>query len=142
MAKGYKKVTERDFDLVKELQRSGFKQKKIMDITGRGSGTVWLMMAVDTYADYTTRRSQYVKASKEKASAKNITFTNQGHVMPIDATKPSVLVVPPEIRSTDPLTQIAEAIDANTEQLRLMHLAVLRVAMALENNTNKKGWLK
>ena len=88
MKKGYKKLTQDDFDTVKLLQKLNVKQSEAIKITGRSSGTVSTIYRSETMEDY------YVNISKEKRAK------------PVEEPKTDVLA---EINSKlDKLIELAE----------------------------------
>lgn len=60
--KSYTKVTEKDFELIKALQKAGYPPKKIVELTGRSTGTCWNIQQVETFKDY----QDFVGQSKKK----------------------------------------------------------------------------
>jgi hypothetical protein len=79
--KVYKNMTEKDFAVIKQLQTFGLKQQKIMQVTGRGAGTVMHAQKSETFDEYkkrvATQTAKYNKPVETPAVSENI-FSNRG----------------------------------------------------------------
>ena len=64
--KSYTRVKTRDFKLIKALTDAKVPTKKITDITGRGSSTIWYIKKSATLAEYKQRLVNMRKATATK----------------------------------------------------------------------------
>lgn len=64
MSKQWKKVTEKDFEMIKALLNAGLKAGKVIAITGRGAGTVYNISRTNSYDEYLNYGREYRRNMK------------------------------------------------------------------------------
>lgn len=114
--RGYKQLTQKDFDLIKLLQSNGLSRKNIQSITKRGHGTIWAIGKVDTLEEYkalvkkNNTPREVVEVTDEQAETHFTTLS---------------------VYETRMLNVLEELVTATN-----------RLADAWEKTPEKKGWLK
>lgn len=122
----YKSMTEDDFNSIKEMLDDGKLSKTdVGHITGRGSGTVWIVAKARDFEEYKRIRGQYNGASISRKKASQRAEQPQ----PIASISPSVFGVGEDFES--PSTKVNKWKQVNPEMFTRIHeLANLRVSKA------------
>lgn len=113
----WKKVTEKDYEMIKTLLDAGIKKSKISDITGRGDGTVYNIAASSSFIDY-----KNISRSSAKKKAPTVSDETTAGAPPIIQDDAQMLIV---------------------EELRNINKILIRLCVAWETTPtkSKKGWL-
>ena len=102
--KGFKKLTETDYKLIKALHDAGVKPKQIADITGRSSGTIWTVSRSESLADYRLKVKKMAKPRQAQKAVVDPTY------VPIEQPKLDEEVAKLLISNAEALAKIQETV--------------------------------
>lgn len=72
MSKGYKQLTEKEFNLIKTMTSAGIPIKVIKEATNRSGGTLSFIKKADSFEDYRKQQREYIKKKEEKKTVKTV----------------------------------------------------------------------
>lgn len=139
-AKGYKKITQKDFDTVHTLVGVGLKVSQIKKIMGRSEWTITKLKDAKTLDEYTERTRKESEKYKVKPEEKNTTYVQDekpltSTVTYTDLNNETETKLSTEIQILEILTKMNE----NLEKLVAID-RIISTEVAGKQNNKKVSW--